>query len=187
MDNCGKIINIGMGCCEPVLGPVYNYYTKTQVDRLIENIDVSGITSGEVESMIDEATSGMATQEWVQEQGYLTEHQSLSDYATEQWVENKNYITGVDLSNYDTKSEVDDKISSAVTEVNNVLTGHTNNNSIHVTTAQTAAWDAKSNFSGSYNDLADKPTIPTIWSGTEQQWSQISGGTLDNNTIYLVY
>ena len=42
------------------------------------------------------------------------------------------------------------------------FTGHTSNTSIHVTTAQTAAWDAKSDFSGSYNDLTDKPTIPTV-------------------------
>ena len=32
--------------------------------------------------------------------GYLTEHQSLSGYATEQWVQDQGYITGVDLSDY---------------------------------------------------------------------------------------
>ena len=31
-----------------------------------------------------------------------------------------------------------------------------------VTDAEKAAWDAKSNFSGSYNDLTNKPTIPSI-------------------------
>lgn len=31
-----------------------------------------------------------------------------------------------------------------------------------VTDAEKAAWNAKSNFSGSYNDLTDKPTIPSI-------------------------
>ena len=78
-------------------------------------------------------------------------------------------------------------ISGDVQTLTNDLTAHTSNTDIHVTTAQTASWDAKSNFSGSYNDLTDKPTIPSIWSGTEAQWSQISGGTLDNNTLYLVY
>ena len=185
--NCGNRYDISFGCCEPVLGPVENYYTKTQVDRLIENIDASGVTSGEVESMIDEATSGMATQEWVQEQGYLTEHQSLSGYVTDdeltaytydkQTIDEKigdkldaSAYTPTDLSNYDTKSEVNDKISSAVTEVNNALTGHTSNNSIHVTTAQTAAWDAK----------------PSVWMGTEQEWQAISGNT-QQGIIYLVY
>lgn len=31
-----------------------------------------------------------------------------------------------------------------------------------ITTEKITAWDAKSNFSGSYNDLSDKPTIPTV-------------------------
>lgn len=31
-----------------------------------------------------------------------------------------------------------------------------------VTDAEKATWNAKSNFSGSYNDLTDKPTIPSI-------------------------
>ena len=31
-----------------------------------------------------------------------------------------------------------------------------------VTDAEKAAWNAKSNFSGSYNDLTNKPTIPSI-------------------------
>ena len=40
--NCeGKTINIGMGCCVPVLAPIENYYTKSQVDKLIEDIDVA--------------------------------------------------------------------------------------------------------------------------------------------------
>ena len=39
---------------------------------------------------------------------------------------------------------------------------HSQNGDVHVTAAQKAAWNAKSDFSGSYNDLTDKPTIPTI-------------------------
>lgn len=42
------------------------------------------------------------------------------------------------------------------------LTAHTGNSDIHVTAAEKAAWNGKSNFSGSYNDLSDKPTIPTV-------------------------
>jgi hypothetical protein len=36
--------------------------------------------------------------------------------------------------------------------------------------------------SGSYNDLSNKPTIPTIWRGTQAQYDAIT--TPDNNTIY---
>jgi hypothetical protein len=83
------------------------------------------------------------------------------------------------------QAQIDQSISGKTNQSD--FSAHTANTSIHVTTAQTASWDAKSNFSGSYNDLTNKPTIPSIWSGTEAQWSQISGGTLDNNTIYLVF
>lgn len=36
--------------------------------------------------------TGYATQQWVREQRYLTEHQSLSGYATEQWVNEQNFL-----------------------------------------------------------------------------------------------
>lgn len=35
----------------------------------------------------------------------------------------------------------------------------------HVTSTEKAAWNAKSNFSGSYNDLSNKPTILTVGTG----------------------
>lgn len=63
--NCEpKKYDIGMGCCVPVLAPIENYYTKHQVDQLIEEIE-SAITSGccitpeEVDEKIDVATSGI--------------------------------------------------------------------------------------------------------------------------------
>lgn len=36
---------------------------------------------------------GLASQQWVQNQGYLTQHQSLFGYATEQWVSEQGYLT----------------------------------------------------------------------------------------------
>lgn len=95
-----------MGCCQPVLGPVEMYYTKPEIDRMIEEIEESGccITAEEVDEKIDEATDDMATQEWVVNQGYISgvglsdyvtfeDLPSLSGYATEQWVINQNYVT----------------------------------------------------------------------------------------------
>lgn len=177
--NCeGNRYEINLGCCTPVLAPIDNYYTRWEVDKLIN--DISGVTSGEVETLIDEATSGMATQEWTIEQGYLTS-QALEGYITEndltsytydkQTIDDKIASGGTfDPANYDTKSEVDDKISSACNQVNNALTAHTSNSDVHVTTAQTAAWDAK----------------PSVWMGTEQDWQAISGNT-QQGFIYLVY
>ena len=38
----------------------------------------------------------------------------------------------------------------------------TNSAAYNITTSDIAAWNAKSNFSGNYNDLTNKPTIPTV-------------------------
>ena len=58
--NCGNRYDISFGCCELVLGPVENYYTKTQVDKLID--DISGVTEEEVDEKIASATSGYVTE-----------------------------------------------------------------------------------------------------------------------------
>lgn len=75
-------------------------------------------------------------------------------------------------------------LQSDLDTLNGVVTAHTANTDIHVTTTQTSAWDAKSNFSGSYNDLTNKPTIPTIWNGTKEQFDAIT--VKDPNVLYLV-
>lgn len=74
------------------------YYTKQEIDN-----------------------KNYATEAWVSAQGYLTQHQDLSEYAkktdipslvgyaTEQWVEDKGYLTEhQDISNLATKQEVAD-------------------------------------------------------------------------------
>lgn len=120
--NCneeGKIINIGMGCCVPVVANADAYYTKSEIDEKIDEIVISGggITSGEVQTMIDESIADKADKSeiptvptnvsaFVNDVPYLTQHQSLSGYATEQWVLDKHYISGVDLSDYATKEYV---------------------------------------------------------------------------------
>lgn len=122
--NCGcepKKYNLSMGCCVPVLGPIENYYTKPQIDRMIDEIE-SAITSGccitpeEVDEKIEEAISGITVSGVTEEQmnqaitSAMTivegEIPSLDGYATEQWVLDKHYITGVDLSDYALKSEI---------------------------------------------------------------------------------
>lgn len=42
------------------------------------------------------------------------------------------------------------------------LISHTNNTTLHISSSERAAWNGKSDFSGSYNDLKNKPTIPTV-------------------------
>ena len=159
-------------------------------------------TTGDVQT----ATADMATKTWVGQQGYLTQHQSLSNYytksetsgateistalaskadkseipsldgyATETWVEGKGYLTEhqdisgkLDVSAFNTYSgSVNTQLNSKASEsdlnaLNGVVTAHTANTTIHVTTQDKTNWNNKSDFSGSYNDLTDKPTIPTV-------------------------
>ena len=149
------------------------YYNKTATDELLaEKLDVTAYTpvdlsnyytTGETVSLVESAVTRVegeiptvptSNTAFTNDAGYLTEHQSLSGYATEQWVEDKHYITGVDLSNYATTGDVNN--------VSTALTSHASNTTIHVTPEQVSNWNAKSDFSGSYNDLTDKPTIPTV-------------------------
>ena len=86
---------------------------------------------------------------------------SLAGYATEQFVTNKiaeAKLDGkVDLSNYATKSQLDLKADGTA------LTSHTDNTIVHITAAERTTWNAKSDFSGNYNDLTNKPTIPSAY------------------------
>lgn len=74
---------------------------------------------------------------------------------------------GVDSSTVQTM--IDEAVSGK-TDIS-AFTAHTSDTTVHVTTTQTTTWDNKAN----------------IWSGDETAWGQISGGTLDSNTLYLVY
>lgn len=141
------------------------YYNKTQTNALLdEKLDITAYTptdlsnyytKSETNAQISSSTSDMATKTWVSNQGYLTEHQ--------------------DLSNYDTKAEVNTKISTATGLVNSALTAHTANTTVHVTASEKNTWNNKSDFSGDYNDLTNKPTIPNYTAG--------SGISIVNNVI----
>ena len=53
------------------------------------------------------SVEGLASKEWVNQQGFLKEHQSLSGYATEAWVEGKGYLTQhQSLEDYAKKSDI---------------------------------------------------------------------------------
>lgn len=143
-----------------------NYDTKSEVNAKIEQatsgkVDTStfNIYSGSVASALDGKVddveiADMATKTWVGNQGYLTEHQDISGK--------------LDVSAFTAYSgAVDTTINSkasqtSVDALNGVVTAHTANTEIHVTAADKTAWNNKSDFSGSYNDLTDKPTIPTV-------------------------
>lgn len=148
-----------------------NYYNKTEVNAIADTkLDASAYTPTDL--------SGYATQQWVNNQGYLTEHQSLSGYAT-----------------------------TADTEaINNALTEHASNSTIHVTENDKSNWNGKANVveltQAEYDAIAtkdhdtiyiisDAPSMPPYEAGTgiEISGNVISctvsgGGTIDLSKYY---
>lgn len=70
-----------------------------------------------------------------------------------------------------------------------VLTGslgpHISNLNIHVTADEKAAWTAKSDFSGDYNDLTSKPSIPAKTSDLTNDSNYITNAVSDLTNYYL--
>ena len=79
-----------------------NYYTKPETVSLLNNY----ATKAEIPD-----TTGLASQTWVEEKGYLTQHQSLKTINGESIVGTGNItISGSpDMSNYYTKEQIDAK------------------------------------------------------------------------------
>lgn len=96
--------------------------------------DELGMSKSELESWFKENAfdTGGVTEEWVEE--YVSE--SISD---------KQDVSG--MTAYTT---------------NDAFSTHTGNTDIHVTASDKQNWNNKSDFSGDYNDLTNKPTIPTV-------------------------
>jgi len=79
------------------------YLKPEDIADLASKSDLDGYVKVQdaLDFLTDSDLDGYATEQWVENQGYLKEHQSLDGYATEQWVENKGYLTEhQDLSDY---------------------------------------------------------------------------------------
>lgn len=116
--NCNeKKYNISMGCCVPVLAPIENYYTKTEVDELIE----SAITSGSCCITPEEVDEKIASAKTEIEGEIPTVPTSNTAFTND-----ARYITGVDLSNYSTTDEVTTLINQSVSGKQDTLSAGTN-------------------------------------------------------------
>lgn len=107
---------------------------------------------------------------------------------------------GSGITSGQVQTMIDESISGKTNQSD--FNEHTANTTVHVTSAEKNTWNAKSDFSGDYNDLTNKPTIPNytagsgitisnnvisakIWSGTLAQYNALS--TKNADTIYLIY
>lgn len=220
MNDCNckpKNYQISLGCCQPVLGPVEAYYTKWEIDRMIEQIEESGccITPEEVDDKISAATSGL--QETLIPGDNITisgnvisaEVPSLSGYATEQWVEDKNYLTehqplktingytisgtgNIEITASGGSVSVDSELSLESTNpVENKVITEALNDKLDAS-AYTPCIIDQTVDSGSTNAISNVAVYnnymlkSNIWCGSEAEWSQISGST-NPDTLYLIH
>lgn len=93
----------------------------------------------------------------------------LTGYATENWVNTQ-------ISGFLTQTQIQALINTALseyTETDPTVPSHVKN----ITQANITSWNNKSDFSGNYNDLSNKPTIPS-----EVTESTVSGWGFTKNT-----
>ena len=125
------------------------YATENYVQTAIDNAQLSG-GSGETVDMTKYALKTelpTKTSQLTNDSNYLTS--IPSEYVTETELNNKGYLTEhQSLENYAKTSDLHAHDNKSVLD--------------NITSAKVTEWDNKSTFSGSYNDLTDKPTIPTV-------------------------
>lgn len=119
-----------------------NYYTKTQTDNLladkVDKVTGKGLSTNDFTDTLKTKLDGIASGAEVNVQSDW----SQSDNTSDDYIKNK------------------PSIPTALSDLTEDTTHRV------VTDTEKTTWNSKSDFSGSYNDLTDKPTIPTVNDGT---------------------
>ena len=163
-----------------------DYVTSTDLSAELLNYaelsDLSTVaTTGDYDDLTNKPTIPTDTSDLTNGAGYITSS-ALNGYATETWVTNQGYSTFSgdynDLTNKPTIPTIPTNVSAFTNDAgyitSSALTGYA-----------TETWvtnQGYSTFSGSYNDLTNKPTIPDAVSGTNDgtNWTSLTIG----NTTY---
>ena len=161
---------------------------KNKLIPATEIISYWGEIKGDISKQTDlvELTTDLDTsiKGWVTSQGYLTEHQDLSDYAlkseipsldgyaTEQWVEGKGYLTEhQDLSDYALKTEVpslDGYATESWVTSQGYLTEHQS-----LEGYATESWVTSQGYLTEHQDLSDyalKSEVPSLDGYATEEW-----------------
>ena len=124
---------------KPTIPSINGLATEDYVDEKVDAVTVESIGALPNTTVIPTVPTNVSA--FTNDAGYITEHQSLDGLATETYVN-----TQIDAI------EIPDALSDLTTDSTHRL----------VTDTEKATWNAKSNFSGNYNDLTNKPSIPSI-------------------------
>ena len=136
---------------------------------------------------ISEIPSEYITETELENKGYLTEHQDISNLATKEELFNKDYndlinkpnipsIEGLASEEYvDSAIENIPKIDLSEYATKEELHEHENKNILDsITEEKINSWNNKSSFDGNYNNLTNKPNIPTYTSELQNDSGFIS-------------
>lgn len=157
-----------------------NYATVEYVDSMIENIPEVDLSNYYTKEQVDQAISadlgdyalktdliGLATEDYV-ENAVKDVEVDLTGYATETYVNTAiSNIPATDLTDYYTKSEVDDKLEDLAT------------GDIDLSDYAKTADLAKVATSGNYNDLSNLPTIPSTTGLATQEYVDNAVNNID--------
>ena len=107
--------------------------------------------------------SEYVTESELNNKGYLTQHQDISGKVDK--INGYSLVSDAEISRLSTLENYDD------TDIKNSLNSKANKTELHshsnksvldgITSTKITEWNNKSDFSGNYNDLTNKPTIPT--------------------------
>ena len=138
-------------------GNTINATATTESSKQIKDFSLKTGVSGQEDILVQDngVTKRIKSNE-------LIDTVDLTGYATETYVQNKiaeASLSGgeVDLSGYATKDDLNTKADK--TE----LHSHSNKTVLDgITSSKVTEWNNKSTFDGNYNNLTNKPTIPTV-------------------------
>lgn len=154
-------------------------YTKQQIDdKLSTKADKSEIPS----------LDGYATEEWVNGQGYLKEHQPLKTINGESLIGSGDIEIKGGGEPYD-DSELRGRIETLESNEGTFQTDiDTLNGEVDTLSTQMKTKAEKSElFSGDYNDLTNKPTIPSLDGYATEQWVEDKGYLTEHQSLENYY
>lgn len=145
------------------------------VDSAVTSTSTNVPTSKAVHTQINNTIDGFADT-----LGALAWEDNVPSHSHSNYVPTSRTINGKALSSNLTLTAADVGALPSSTTIPDALADLTSDSTHRtVTDAEKTAWNAKSNFSGSYNDLTNKPTIPTV----DSELSTSSTNPVQNKAI----
>ena len=184
---------------KPHIPSIEGLASEEYVDKAIENLQLPSnlATIEDIPTKVSELTNDSGflseipneyiTETELENKGYLTEHQDISNLATKEELFNKDYndlinkpnipsIEGLASEEYvDSAIENIPKIDLSEYATKEELHEHENKNILDsITEEKINSWNNKSNFDGNYNNLTNKPNIPIHTSDLQNDSNFIS-------------